>query len=224
MLHFIANYIEKSILRADRIKWLKASIFILCLIPLLQLLGSVLLNPIQLGANPAEFIIRKLGDWSIYFILIGLAITPIRFLTGINQLIKFRRMIGLFAFFYVSMHFLAYLGFDRVFLWGEIIQDVIKRPFIAVGFGAFVLLIPLAITSTRGWVLRIGGQNWGRLHKLVYLIAILGVVHYWWLVKRDLTWPIIFAVILTILFLLRYEKLKRFLKAHSPFIAPIKKL
>jgi sulfoxide reductase heme-binding subunit YedZ len=170
------------------------------------------ITPIQLGANPAEYIIRKLGDWSMYFILIGLALTPLRIITRVNSLVKFRRMIGLFAFFYVSIHLLAYLGFDRVFLWGEIVEDVMKRPFIWIGFIAFLLLIPLAVTSTRGWVLRMGGKNWAKLHKLVYLIAILGVVHYWWLVKRDLTWPIVYAVILGFLLILRHEKVKPILK------------
>jgi methionine sulfoxide reductase heme-binding subunit len=212
-----ASYIDKTILKQSRINYIKIIFFVLCFLPVLNLLWVLFFNPIQLGANPGEFIIRKLGDWSIYFLLIGLAITPVRYLTGINQLIKFRRMVGLFAFFYVSIHLLSYLGFDRIFIFGEIVTDVIKRPFIAIGFAAFILLIPLAVTSTRGWTIRIGGKNWSRLHKLVYLIAILGVIHYWWLVKRDLTWPIIFAVILGVELVLRNEKVKRVLKKHSPF-------
>jgi methionine sulfoxide reductase heme-binding subunit len=197
---------------------LKVFVFVLCLLPVVQLAYLLFYTPLNLGANPAEYIIRALGDWSIYFILGGLAITPLRHITGVNALIKFRRMVGLFAFFYVCLHLLAYLGFDRLFIFGEIVEDVIKRPFIAVGFIAFILLIPLAITSTRGFVLRMGGKNWARLHKLIYLIAVLGVVHYWWLVKKDLTWPMIYAALLAALFLLRVAPVKSFFKKYSPFL------
>ena len=116
-------------------------------------------------------------------------------------------MLGLFAFFYASVHFLAYIGFDRLFDFSDMAREIVKRPFILVGFAAFVLLIPLAITSTRGWVLRLGGARWALLHKAIYPIAVLGVVHYWWLVKRDITWPLVFALVLAVL--LAYRGLKR---------------
>ncbi len=186
---------------------LKAFVFTLSLVPLARIIYAVVLDPISLGANPAETILHMSGDWVIYFLLITLAITPVRKLTGWNDLIKFRRTMGLYAFFYASVHFLSYIGFDRLFDLSDMAKEIIKRPFVLVGFAAFVLLIPLAITSTRGWVLRLGGARWSALHRLVYPIAVLGIVHYWWLVKRDITWPLVFALVLGVL--LAYRGFKR---------------
>ena len=212
-----ARWIDKVLLGPFWLVPAKAVVFALCLWPLAHLAYAGLFDPLALGANPAETIIRVLGDWTIQFLLIGLAISPLRSWTGINHLIAFRRMLGLFAFAYACTHLLAYLAFDRLFQWGEIVQDVIKRPFIAVGFIAFCLLVPLAVTSTRGWVLRLGGARWALLHRLVYPIAFLGVLHDWWLVKRDLTWPLIYALIVALEMLARFKPLKSLLKRHSPF-------
>ncbi|NBQ38851.1 MAG: sulfoxide reductase heme-binding subunit YedZ [Alphaproteobacteria bacterium] len=186
---------------------LKAIVFALSLVPLARIIYAILFDPISLGANPAETILHMSGDWVIYFLLITLAITPLRKLTGWNDLIKFRRMMGLYAFFYACVHFLSYIGFDRLFDLSDMAREIVKRPFILVGFAAFVLLVPLAVTSTRGWVLRLGGARWSALHKAVYPIAILGIVHYWWLVKRDITWPVLFALVLAVL--LAYRGFKR---------------
>ena len=186
---------------------LKAIVFALSLVPLARTIYAIVFDPISLGANPAETILHMSGDWVIYFLLITLAITPLRKLTGWNDLIKFRRMMGLYAFFYASVHFLSYIGFDRLFDLSDMAREIVKRPFILVGFAAFVLLVPLVVTSTRGWVLRLGGARWSALHKAIYPIAILGIVHYWWLVKRDITWPAVFALVLAVL--LAYRGFKR---------------
>lgn len=152
----------------------------------------------QLGANPVETLSHRTGDWSLRFLLLTLAVTPLRRLTGWNGLQRFRRMLGLFAFFHVCLHFGVYLIFDQFFDLSAIIADVAKRPYITVGFAAFVLLIPLAATSTNRMIKRLG-RNWQRLHRLVYLIAILGVLHYLWLVKADLREPLMYAGILAVL-------------------------
>ena len=186
---------------------LKAIVFALSLVPLARTIYAIVFDPISLGANPAETILHMSGDWVIYFLLITLAITPLRKLTGWNDLIKFRRMMGLYAFFYACVHFLSYIGFDRLFDLSDMAREIVKRPFILVGFAAFVLLVPLVVTSTRGWVLRLGGARWSALHKAIYPIAILGIVHYWWLVKRDITWPAVFALVLAVL--LAYRGFKR---------------
>jgi len=189
------------------ISLLKVLVFGAALIPWGLIIYAVIADPVSLGANPAETILHKTGDWVLYFLLMTLAITPLRKLTGWNDLIKFRRMLGLFAFCYACLHFLAYIGFDRLFDFSDMAREIVKRPYILVGFAAFVLLIPLAITSTRGWVLRLGRARWAMLHKAIYPIAVLGVVHYWWLVKRDITWPLVFALVLAAL--LAYRGLKR---------------
>ncbi|GGH06808.1 protein-methionine-sulfoxide reductase heme-binding subunit MsrQ [Alsobacter metallidurans] len=183
----------------DWVRWSKPVVLLAGLIPVARLVYGVFGNPDLLGANPAETIEHTTGDWCLYFLLITLSVTPLRRLTGWNWLIKFRRMLGLFAFFYGFIHLMAYLGFDMVFDAEAIVKDIWKRPFVTVGFAALLLMTPLAITSTRGWVLRLGGPRWARLHQLIYVVATLGVLHYWWLVKRDLTWPIIFAAMLAIL-------------------------
>jgi sulfoxide reductase heme-binding subunit YedZ len=180
-----------------KISLLKVSVFLACLIPLARLgwLGYA----DRLGANPIEFVTRSLGTWALTFLLITLAVTPLRKLGGWQWLIKLRRMLGLFAFFYACLHFLTWVWLDQFFDLHDIYKDVLKRPFITVGFASFLLLIPLALTSTNAMVRRLGGKRWQRLHRLVYLIAIGGVVHYWWLVKKDITQPAIYAAILAVL-------------------------
>jgi len=178
---------------------LKALVFVLALVPLARLAAGALYFPDWLGANPAEFITRATGDWTLRFLLITLAVTPLRKLTGWNWLARLRRMLGLYAFFYAIVHLSSYVSFDHVFDAGEILRDIVKRPFITVGFTALVLLVPLAVTSTNAMVRRLGAKRWLALHRLVYVIAPLGVLHFWWMVKRDITEPAIYAAILTLL-------------------------
>lgn len=176
---------------------LKAVLFVVCLLPLVRL---VVLGFIDgLGANPIEFITRSTGTWTLIFLLVTLSITPLRRLFNQPGLIRLRRMFGLFAFFYASLHFITYIWLDQFFELPEIAKDIVKRPFITVGFLAFVLLIPLAATSNNAVIKRMGVRRWQRLHRLIYVIGILGVVHYWWLVKKDLTQPIIYASVLAML-------------------------
>ena len=190
---------------------LKAAVFIVSLWPVTEILIAFLTsNTGFFGANPAELILHRTGDWALYFLLITLAISPLRRMTRLNDLIKFRRMAGLFAFFYATLHLVSYIAFDRFFYLDEILRDILRRPFIFVGIAAFILLVPLAVTSTKGWVQRLGGHRWNLLHRTVYIIAILGVVHYWWLVKRDILWPAIFAGILFLLLMYRLLPKKRF--------------
>lgn len=179
----------------------KIIVFLLAFMPLDKLLLYAYLN--NLGANPIEKITRVTGYWALFFLLITLAITPIRRLTKWLWVMRLRRMLGLFAFFYGFLHFLTYLILDQFFDCEAILKDIIKRPYITIGFFAFVLMIPLAITSTDSLIRRLGGKRWRFLHRLVYLTAIAGVIHYWWLVKKDLTEPIIFAVVLTTLLAVR---------------------
>ena len=176
---------------------IKSVIFVACLIPLARLVWFAFQG--NLSANPIEFITRSLGTWTLVFLLITLSITPLRKLLNQPWLIKLRRMLGLFAFFYASLHFVTYIWLDQFFDLQAIYKDVIKRPFITVGFASFILLIPLAVTSTNNMVRRLGGKRWQKLHRLVYLIAIGGVVHYWWLVKKDITQPVIYAAVLAVL-------------------------
>ena len=176
---------------------LKAALFIASLYPLLRL--SWLAYSDQLGANPIELITRSLGTWTLVFLLITLTITPLRKLSGWTWLIKLRRMAGLFAFFYATLHFITYIWLDQFFDLSAMYKDVIKRPFITIGFAAFVMLIPLALTSTNAMMKKMGGKNWQLLHRLVYAIALFGVLHYWWLVKKDLTQPIIYSAVLAVL-------------------------
>ncbi len=190
---------------------LKAALFLAALIPLLRLVWYGYSD--QLGANPIELITRSLGTWTLVFLLITLSITPLRNLSGWSWLIKLRRMAGLFAFFYALLHFITYIWLDQFFDLSSIYKDVIKRPFITIGFAAFIMLIPLAMTSTNAMIKRIGGKRWQMLHRLVYLIAIFAVLHYWWLVKKDITQPLIYAAILTLL--LGYRVVLRRLKKNS---------
>jgi sulfoxide reductase heme-binding subunit YedZ len=182
-------------------KWTKIPVFLLCLVPLGTLVGRALTA--NLGANPVEFIQHATGDWTLRFLIFTLSITPLRKLLKVPELIRFRRMLGLFAFFYASLHFLTYLGPDQSFDLAAIGKDVAKRPFITVGFTAFVLLIPLALTSTAGWIRRLGGRRWQILHRAIYISAICGVIHYYWLVKSAVLRPLIYAAIVAVLLLWR---------------------
>ena len=179
-------------------KWTKVFVFVLCLAPVGFIAWGLFTNPTA-QADPIAFITHRTGDWTIRFVIITLAITPLRKILHLPQLIRFRRMVGLFAFFYVFLHFSTWIGLDHFFAWPEMWKDVLKRRFITVGFSAFVLMIPLAITSTAGWIRRLGGRRWQRLHQLIYVIAILGVIHYAWLVKSDERKPIFYGTLVGLL-------------------------
>jgi sulfoxide reductase heme-binding subunit YedZ len=157
----------------------------------------------ELGANPIEFFLRTAGVLTLVFVLLTLSVTPLRKIFGWNSLIKYRRMLGLYAFFYALIHLITYSIFDKSLDLSAIVGDVWQRPFILVGMLAFTMLVPLAVTSTNGWVKRLGGKNWSRLHKLSYVIAILGVIHFWMIVKSDVFYPAMFGLMVT--FLLGYR-------------------
>ena len=182
-------------------QWTKVVVFLLCLMPLASLGWRALHN--DLSANPIEFITHATGDWTLRFLLITLAITPLRKILRLPDLIRFRRMLGLFAFFYACLHFTTYIWLDKFFDLAEMWKDVAKRRYITVGFTAFVLLIPLAITSTTGWIRRLGGRRWQQLHRLIYISAICGVIHYYWLVKSAVLRPLTYGAILAVLLLWR---------------------
>lgn len=184
------------------IRLLKPTIFILCLLPLALLFRNFYLD--ELGANPFEVLTRSTGEWTLRFVLITLAMTPLRHLTGSTWPLRLRRMFGLFVYFYVCVHLLTYLWLDHFFDWDEIVTDIIKRPYITFGVLAFLLLTPLAFTSTKNMMKRLG-RRWKSLHKLIYLISVLGVLHFLLLVKADLREPIIYAILLLLLFLLRLK-------------------
>ncbi len=181
-----------------QLSWIRRSLFLLALLPLARVVW--LGTEGRLGANPIETITRASGDWTLYFLCFTLAITPLRRLTGQQWLLKLRRMLGLFCFFYASLHFLCFLWFDHFFDLAEMWKDVKKRPFITMGFSAFVLLIPLAITSTAAMQRRLG-RNWARLHRLIYLIAVLAIVHFWWMRagKNNFGEPIVLGAIVALL-------------------------
>ena len=173
----------------------------MALIPLIRLLISGYYD--ALGANPIEKITHNTGFWTLTFLLLTLSATPLRRLTGWLWLMRLRRLLGLFAFFYGCLHFLTYMVLDQFFDWANILKDIVKRPYITVGFTALLLMVPLAVTSTDAMIRRLGGKRWRWLHRWVYLSAIGGVVHFCWLVKKDLTNPIIFALLLAILLIIR---------------------
>ena len=182
---------------ARHIKWIKPPVFLLCLVPAARLAWEGFHD--GLGPNPIETITHSTGTWTLTFICVTLTVTPLRKLLHQNILVRFRRMFGLFAFFYGSLHFVTYVWLDKGFDVQDMIKDVYMRPFITAGFTACVLMVPLAITSTAGWVRRLGGRRWRKLHYLVYVTAIAAALHYWWLVKADETVPLRFAVIVAIL-------------------------
>ena len=179
------------------VKFARFLVFVNALVPLALLLWDGYHH--RLGANPPEFATRATGVLALVFLLVTLLVTPLRKLTGANWLAKFRRMLGLYAFFYAGLHLLAYSWFDKAFAPSEIVRDVAARPFITVGMASFFLLIPLAVTSTSGMIRRLGGRRWSRLHKLTYVAAVGGVVHYWMLVKADTRVPLAFAAALAVL-------------------------
>jgi sulfoxide reductase heme-binding subunit YedZ len=183
--------------RHINVRWIKPPVFLLCLAPATTLVWKGFHD--ELSANPTEFIRNSLGTWTLVFLCITLAITPSRRLLHQNWLIRFRRMLGLFAFFYASLHLITYFIFDTGLDFSAVVQDIYKRPFITVGFTAFVLLVPLAVTSTSGMIRRLGGKRWQMLHRLIYASVIAGVIHYYWLVKSDETVPLRFAAVVAVL-------------------------
>lgn len=194
------------------IRFLKSIVFVNALVPLVLLLWDVYRK--QVGPNPLDFATRTTGMLTLIFLSLTVAVTPLRKIFGINSLVKVRRMLGLFAFFYGSLHLLTYIWFDREFNLLSVGPDVVKRPFILAGMTAFVLMLPLAITSTNKMVKRLGGKRWARLHRLVYLAAIAAVVHFWMLVKSDTRLPLTFGFIL--LFLLGYRLFAKYAPAPQP--------
>lgn len=184
-------------------QFLQPLLFIAALTPALWLLAAALGD--NLGANPIEAITRHLGDWALRFLLLTLALSPLRRLTGWHRLPGYRRMFGLYAFFYATLHLSSYIVLDQFFYWPEIWSDIVRRPYISVGLLSFLLLIPLAVTSTGGWMRRLG-RRWKLLHRLVYFSAIGGVLHYYMLVKADTSAPLVYAAILAVLLLLRLPR------------------
>jgi methionine sulfoxide reductase heme-binding subunit len=178
-------------------KWIKVPVFLLCLAPLARLLWRGLQD--KLGANPIEFITHETGDWTLIFLVLTLCVSPARKLFRQPQLIRFRRMFGLFAFFYGCLHFMTYIWLDKFFDLSEMLADVTKRRFITLGLTGFVLMIPLAATSTAAWIRRLGGRRWQALHRLIYVSAVAGVAHYYWLVKSDVRKPVGYGTIVALL-------------------------
>ena len=180
-----------------RFIWIKLLVFVLSLLPAAGLAKGLFTG--GLGANPVEAITHSTGEWALRFLLLTLAVTPLRRLTGYGSLVRLRRMLGLFAFFYAALHLSTYVALDQFFDAAAIVKDVVKRPYITAGFLGFVLMAPLAATSTAGMIRRLGGRRWQQLHRLVYPCAIAAVVHFLWLVKADLTEPLLYAGVLTAL-------------------------
>jgi sulfoxide reductase heme-binding subunit YedZ len=189
---------------------LKPVAFLACLVPFSQLLYNGYVG--DLGANPIETITRFTGSWALIMLLGSLSVTPLRRITGRNELIKFRRMLGLFAFFYAALHFATYMVLDLYFDFSAIAKDVLKRPYITVGFTALVLMLPLAVTSTAGMIRRLG-KRWQQLHRLVYVVAIAGVIHFYWLVKADIRRPVMYGSFLALL--LGYRLLAKWWSGES---------
>jgi sulfoxide reductase heme-binding subunit YedZ len=199
-------------------KQAKALVFLLSSVPFLILVWRSFRG--DLTANPVEFYQHQTGDWTLRFLIFTLCITPFRKLLVLPELIRFRRMLGLFAFFYVCLHFLTYLGPDQSFNVAGMLKDVVKRPFITVGFAAFVLLIPMAMTSTAGWIRRLGGKRWQALHRSIYVCAVLGVIHYYWLVKSDVRKPLFYGLLVGILLIWRL--LNWFSKRSQPAVTQVR--
>ena len=185
--------------------YVKPAVFLLCLMPLLLIIGDLFEITGNLGANPIENMQDRFGIWGLRFIVTVLMISPLRFVTGFTWITQFRRMIGLYAFFYVLMHFLVWLLLEQSLLMSAIIEDIATRPFITIGFIALLILLALASTSTMNIRKRMG-NSWVRLHSSIYLASILGVWHFWWQVKKDITEPLIYAIIISILLLYRLRK------------------
>ena len=208
------NFRSPSATFVQRVKWL---LIVLGMMPLMRLIAGFPLG--WLGANPIEFITRSTGTWTLVGLAVTLSITPLRKWLNWPWLIRLRRTAGLLAFCYAGLHFTTYIWFDRFFDVEDIVKDIIKRPFITVGFAAFVLLIPLAATSKNSIIKKLGAKRWQRIHYLIYLIAILAVIHYWWLVKKDLTQPIIYACVFAVLLGMRLIwKLRSMSSAKPPLV------
>jgi methionine sulfoxide reductase heme-binding subunit len=186
---------------SGRISNLKAIVFVACLIPITRLVWAAASQ--QLSANPLEDIRDTTGIWTLRLLIVTLCITPIRRLTGWHALIQLRRMLGLFAFFYGVLHYVSYVWLDQFFNVSAMLEDLMKRPFIMAGYASFVLLVPLAVTSTKKWIVRLGGRRWQLLHRLIYLSTAAGVMHYFWRVKLDVQAPIIYGLVLALLFAIR---------------------
>jgi sulfoxide reductase heme-binding subunit YedZ len=201
-------------LSAKSVTAIKWGIFCLCLLPLLRLLLGSLLG--KLGADPVADISHTTGIWTLRLLLLMLALSPIKQLTGWHWLIRLRRTIALYAFFYACLHLASYIVFDQWFDWPEMAKDIRKRPYLAAGFVSFLLMISLAVTSTNAMMKRLGGRNWQRLHRLSYLIAVIAVFHYFWLVKRDINPPALYALILALLLCARMWK-----KSRKPIVSTV---
>jgi len=182
---------------------LKAAVFLLCLIPLIRLVWLAIHD--DLSANPVEFVERSTGYWALFMLLATLSLSPVRLLTGRTWQLQFRRMLGLFMFFYACLHVTSYLWLDYSFIWPDIIKDIVKHPYVLVGAAAFMLTLPLAATSSN-LMIKLLRERWKKLHQLVYLIAVLGVLHFWWLVKKDIREPLLYALILAFLLLVRFYR------------------
>jgi methionine sulfoxide reductase heme-binding subunit len=203
-------------------KWSKPVVFLLCLLPLAALGWRALRG--ELTANPIEFITHATGDWTLRFLVFTLCVTPFRKILHLPELIRFRRMLGLFAFFYGCLHFTTYIWLDKFFDLSEMWKDIVKRKYITVGFTAFLLLIPLAVTSTAGWIRRLGGKRWQMLHRLSYFSAALGVIHYYWMVKSAVIRPLTHGAIVAVLLLWRlFNALskKRDLRVQAATVRPL---
>ena len=177
----------------------------------------------DLGVNPVETITNHTGIWTLRFIVLTLALTPLRYVTGFNPFVLFRRMLGLFAFFYGSLHFMTYFILDHSLEFSGVWEDVVKRPYITAGFTAFVLMIPLALTSTQGWIRRLGGKRWNLLHRLVYITAMGAVLHYFWKVKLDTTNPLYYAAVVGVLLGARVWQRARKAPAKAPARVPVQR-
>lgn len=198
----------------SQISWIKSFIFLLCLVPLTRLVWLGVHD--SLGANPVEFVERSTGFWALFILLATLSLTPVRLLFGVSWPLQFRRMVGLMMFFYASLHITAYLWLDYSFDWADIAKDIIKHPYVLVGAAAYLLTVPLALTSNQ-FMMQVLRQRWKQLHMSVYLIATLGVVHFLWLVKKDIREPVLYGFLLAILLGVRlfYKLRQKKLKSHQ---------
>ena len=193
---------------ASQLSLIKAALFVLALLPFARLVFAALTN--NLGPEPVEFVQRWTGTWTINLLLLTLCISPLRVATQWHWILRLRRTLGLFTFFYALLHFLSFIGFEHSFNLDEIARDIFKRPYVLLGFAAFVILIPLAATSNQFAIRRLGGRRWQELHRSIYLIAILGCLHYFWLTKAEnLMWPVAYSVILGLLLRWRIRERKR---------------
>ena len=190
---------------SQSMRFAKVLVFSLCFAPPLVLIWDSLTG--GLSVNPIEDITHRTGDWALRFVLLTLAVTPFRWLSGWNEVIRYRRMLGLFTFWYASLHFSTYIVFDHFFDVRSIADDVIERKYVNAGFFGFILMLPLAVTSTQGWIRRLG-KRWSVLHRLIYVAAVAGVVHFLWLVKLETSEPLIYAAVLSGLFLVRVVRRK----------------